>query len=473
MVHKIAHNDGLYLILGCEIDGKPVTIVSIYLPPSLGLEAVRELLVEVNCHIGVLGNSDVIWCGDFNSVLDRNLDATKVRTSPYSSSVSAFMEENELTDVWRVFHPQVRRFTFFSNIYRSLSHLDFFLASATFLTRILDADIWPAYCSDHSAITLQFSLSDNDRGKGFFRIPNFVLRDPSYCRLVRNCIAVTLNENVGADDALLWDVVKSQIRGTTIHFLADSKRYKKCRIEAVEQEISEATLQRDMAESSDMIAHYSAKVKFLQIELDDIFMAINIRDKEFRAAQKFYDTERSTKYYFHSFGYQNQSIKLLREGPNTVVSSDKEILSVCHRFYDSLYRQETGYALSSPVLHWNYLQNIPCNRINDIDHQLLSAPISCEELYDSLKAMSVQKSLGEDGLTVEFYRAFWSEVKNLVHNSVQHAFRVGRLSVSQRRGVLRLLPKSHKDLLLVSNWRPITLLNVDYKLITKNKGSFF
>ena len=88
-----------------------------------------------------MGNSDVIWCGDFNSVLDRNLDATKVRMSPYSSSVSAFMEENELTDVWRVFHPQVRRFMFFSNIYRSLSRLDFFLASATFLTRILDADI--------------------------------------------------------------------------------------------------------------------------------------------------------------------------------------------------------------------------------------------------------------------------------------------------------------------------------------------
>ena len=51
--------------------------------------------------------------------------------------------------------------------------------------------------------------------------------------------------------------------------------------------------------------------------------------------------------------------------------------------------------------------------------------------------------------------------------SVQHSFQVGKLSASQRRGIIRLIPKKAKDPLQVHNWRPITLLNVDYKIISK------
>ena len=41
------------------------------------------------------------------------------------------------------------------------------------------------------------------------------------------------------------------------------------------------------------------------------------------------------------------------------------------------------------------------------------------------------------------------------------------MSISQKRGVISLLPKNNKDTLLLKNWRPITLLNVDYKIATK------
>ena len=47
------------------------------------------------------------------------------------------------------------------------------------------------------------------------------------------------------------------------------------------------------------------------------------------------------------------------------------------------------------------------------------------------------------------------------------AFEFGEMSVSQRRGVITLLPKEDSDELLLSNWRPITLLNVDYKIASK------
>ena len=41
------------------------------------------------------------------------------------------------------------------------------------------------------------------------------------------------------------------------------------------------------------------------------------------------------------------------------------------------------------------------------------------------------------------------------------------MSREQRRGILSLLPKKDKDFLFFLNWRPISLLNIDYKIATK------
>jgi len=52
-------------------------------------------------------------------------------------------------------------------------------------------------------------------------------------------------------------------------------------------------------------------------------------------------------------------------------------------------------------------------------------------------------------------------------NSLNAAFDIGEMSVSQRRGVITPLTKEDANLLFLSNWRPITLLNVDYKIASK------
>ena len=52
-------------------------------------------------------------------------------------------------------------------------------------------------------------------------------------------------------------------------------------------------------------------------------------------------------------------------------------------------------------------------------------------------------------------------------DSFNYAFGKGILSVDQRRGVISLIPKKNKNLLYLKNWRPLSLLNVDYKLIAK------
>ena len=51
--------------------------------------------------------------------------------------------------------------------------------------------------------------------------------------------------------------------------------------------------------------------------------------------------------------------------------------------------------------------------------------------------------------------------------SFNFAFQSRNLSISQRRGIISLIPKKFKDKTMLENLRPISLLNVDYKIITK------
>ena len=77
------------------------------------------------------------------------------------------------------------------------------------------------------------------------------------------------------------------------------------------------------------------------------------------------------------------------------------------------------------------------------------------------------KSPGNDGLTVEFFLAFWSLFRKLVVDSLNHAFEYSKLSDSQKQAVITIIEKKGKDKRLVRNWRPISLRSVDAKLASK------
>ena len=56
---------------------------------------------------------------------------------------------------------------------------------------------------------------------------------------------------------------------------------------------------------------------------------------------------------------------------------------------------------------------------------------------------------------------------DILINAFNYAFETGKLSVSQRRGIVKLIPKKDAELSLIKNWRPLTLLNCDYKIAAK------
>ena len=84
----------------------------------------------------------------------------------------------------------------------------------------------------------------------------------------------------------------------------------------------------------------------------------------------------------------------------------------------------------------------------------------------ALNSLNNDSSAGSDGLSVSFYKVFWKKIKSILLNSFNEAIKVGELSTNQKRGIITLLYKGddREDL---SNWRPISLLNTDYKIFSK------
>lgn len=89
------------------------------------------------------------------------------------------------------------------------------------------------------------------------------------------------------------------------------------------------------------------------------------------------------------------------------------------------------------------------------------------ECFQSLKTMGNNKTPGNDGLTKEFYLAFWGMLGDDMVDSFNFSFQNGKLSMSQRQVTLTLLEKQNRDTRYLENWRPISLINVDVKVCSK------
>ena len=93
--------------------------------------------------------------------------------------------------------------------------------------------------------------------------------------------------------------------------------------------------------------------------------------------------------------------------------------------------------------------------------------MSEKDLLLVLNSMPNNKSPGNDGLTKEFYEVFWEDLKTPLISSFKSAFDKDELNNSQKQAVIKLIEKKDKDKRLIQNWRPISLLNVDLKSISK------
>ena len=144
-----------------------------------------------------------------------------------------------------------------------------------------------------------------------------------------------------------------------------------------------------------------------------------------------------------------------------VVSSVALIARAWVPFYILLFS-----AISLDPGHHDFFLSFIRQHLSSAERDLCEGPLTFAECKAALDGMPHGKTPGLDGLPTEFYQRFWPLMGQDYVDTMNYCYTSGRLSASQRSGLITLLFK-RGDYLEMKNWQPITLLCVDYKIASK------
>ena len=150
----------------------------------------------------------------------------------------------------------------------------------------------------------------------------------------------------------------------------------------------------------------------------------------------------------------------LKTKDNNILNNHDDIIKETQNFYQNLYNKKN---VENVNLN-NLLSTSNVPKLSDAQKDQLEGLLTYEECLKTLKNMNNDKSPGNSGFTVEFYKVFWKYIGYFLVRSLNKGFLKGELSITQKQGVITCIPKGDKDKLLLKNWRPISLLNVCYKI---------
>ena len=458
----VADNSGRYIMIDTTVSDRRMTIMSVYAPNMDEPNFFRDLIGDLE----LSENDDRIIAGDLNCVLSDSKD--KKGGSPVHANQNmrnllvSYMEDTDLIDIWRKQHPQDNQYTFHTKFRNQFlfSRLDYFLVSFGISNLIETSSICPSILTDHSLIKIVICIDKNKRGPGYWKFNCTLLRDPEYVDKIKSVIRETIDIEGDINVGLLWETLKLKIRTDTIQFSARKKRSKNNLFLALDKRLKR--LEKEFqGNPTDEILEIIRLVKqdindLLQEQINGIIMRSKSDWQEYG--------EKPSKFFLslEKRNFNNKTIKRLRQANGNITMDENTILGELYSFYSKLY--STSH---DPVPNFSDLDNLDIPTLN-IDEQIeCEGPLSQHEILSVLKTCKNNKSPGTDGFPAEFYKFFWNDIKHYLTNAINHNYMNGQLSVTQKEGLITLIPKKDKDTLLLKNWRPITLLNQDYKLASK------
>lgn len=234
---------GNYIIIDISItDFAQFTLVNLYGPNEDNPDFYKKIFKKIED----FGNENYMICGDWNLVLDGEKDLFNYKTinNPKARNlILSYIAEKELVDIWRTFHETDQHYTWSKKNPIKMARLDFFLATEYILPFVSNSCILPKYKSDHAPVNVTINISSEDRGRGYWKFNNSLLKDHDFIKLVKNEIthvksiyaATPYNPDylkfcpnkdlqLLINDQLFWETLLVQLRGRIITYASLKKR---------------------------------------------------------------------------------------------------------------------------------------------------------------------------------------------------------------------------------------------------------
>ena len=114
-----------------------------------------------------------------------------------------------------------------------------------------------------------------------------------------------------------------------------------------------------------------------------------------------------------------------------------------------------------------FLENHHLRRLNQEEIENMNRPITSIEIETVIKNLPTNKSPGPDGFTGEFYQTFREELTLILLKLFHNIAEGGTLPNSFYEATITLIPKPHKDVTKKENYRPVSLMNIDAKILNR------
>ena len=470
-INNIYFNDRI-IISSLNFDDNHITIINIYGPCGEKEKIIflKDLSVIIDDNI-LNEDSLTILLGDTNIVKSNNLDLIS-GLKHSTKSVSEFnnlVNNLKLVDVWRSQNINKKEYTWSkTNSIKSTfiaRRLDYIFVNNNLLPFCHNANIKSIGFSDHRAVTLTFNFSAFQRGPSSFKMNVNLLKDMDFINIVKRDIAEVKNLEMDLDPHIRWELIKIKIKSAAIGYGKKKAREKLQDKNILLSKLAEYESQLAKKPTDTELQSKTINVKS-QLE---IHLMKETEGARIRAGIKWIEKGEMSNSFFLSLEKQksrNDTIYRMSNHDNIVIKDNDGILNLLSAHYECIYKNPN-------IHHQNSTEDTFC--IPDNDHSLsseeadlLEGAITEAELHSALASMKNGSSPGIDGIPAEVYKVFWNDLKQLILELFKYTFEQKALPVSQTHGIIKLLYKGNEsDREKISSWRPITLLNSDYKIIAK------
>ncbi len=443
---------GRWIKTDIQIEDKWYKLVNVY-APNKGPERKRFFRNELKVNRD--NDSFIIMGGDFNCVLGKK-DRRKLtnRTEEGQKELYELMKTYEITDIYRKRYPNKQSFTYFKRNTNVASRLDMWLVSHLLDPMVKKVDTCVAPHTDHHAVEITIKSSDIDKGPGRWLLNTEILKS-SLFKETFTTFWVDWKKQKGEYESnrQWWEEGKYRIKDIAIWCGTKLRNAERHTLNNLESKLKEIMIQNPEQHTEiDAIKQQMNEIQTRKCDGAKMRAKVQWIENGERGTSFFHGLEKSraTNKQWTSIINKRGETKY---GINDILDTQKE-------FYDELYSKSSLDQQAMITL----LESLE-KTLSEEDKEMCEREITKKEIDDVVKELKKGSSPGADGISYEFYREYWDVIGDDFAEVVIEISET-ECTESQYLGIIILLYKKGIREQL-GNWRPITLLNCDYKILEK------